>query len=201
MLKKSGPNRQDVPVLSFWLAALRGQPVRVHANGRYDRYTVYFTDPISGVYNEAVVKYKGVDVGKVVALRLTPDRSDLIKVDIEVKDSTPIRAGTTAKVEMQGVTGQSYIELSTERADDKPPLQVADETYPVLKGSGSQLAKFIDDLPKVSKDLQTALSAIDQFSRGSLKMVESIRGLADKLKDDPSQIIRGPSRKGVEIPK
>jgi phospholipid/cholesterol/gamma-HCH transport system substrate-binding protein len=178
----------------IWLAG-------VHTSGHYARYTIYFTDPVSGLYDEADVKYKGVEVGKILAMRITPERSDLIKVDIEVKDDTPVHATTLAKVEMQGITGQSYIELVTDRADAAPAPRMDDEKYPVLKGRGSAFVKLFNDLPEITRQLQSTLSAIDEFSRGSTKAVESIRGLADKLKEDPSQIIRPPSNKGVEIPK
>jgi len=41
---------------SIWLAG-------VHDFGHHDRYTVYFTEPVSGLNDESVVKYKGVEVG------------------------------------------------------------------------------------------------------------------------------------------
>jgi phospholipid/cholesterol/gamma-HCH transport system substrate-binding protein len=178
----------------IWLAG-------VHTSGHYARYTVYFTDPVSGLNDEANVKYKGVEVGKILGMRLTPDRSDLVKVDIEVKEDTPVRAGTLAKVELQGITGQSYIELVTERGDSAPPAHMDDEKYPVLKGRGSALVKFFNDMPEITRKFEAALSSIDEFSRSSTKTVDSIRGLTDKLKEDPSQVLYPPSHKGVEIPK
>ena len=178
----------------IWLAG-------AHHTGHYNRYTVYFTDPVSGLSKEGMVKYKGVEVGKILGMRLTPERNDLIKVDIEVKDNTPVRAGTQAKIAYEGIAGQSSIDLATENGDTAPPRQVPDEKYPVLKGSGSPFSHFVDDLPKISSNLQTTLTSVGEFSKGSTKMVESIRDLADKLKEDPSQILHGPSHKGVEIPK
>jgi phospholipid/cholesterol/gamma-HCH transport system substrate-binding protein len=178
----------------IWLAGF-------HSTGHYDRYTVYFTDPVSGLNVDAPVNYKGVEVGKILAMRLSADRSDLIKVDIEVKDSTPVRAETLAKVELSGITGQSSIELATETTDTTPPRQIPGEQYPVLKGTGSPLADFFDNLPKIGNHVQTTLSAVDALSQGSTKMVDSIRALAEKLKEDPSQILHAPSNKGVEIPK
>lgn len=178
---------------SIWLAG--------HDFNRHQRYTVYFADPVNGLSEEGVVKYKGVDVGKILALRLAPERNDLIKVDIEVKDSTPVRAGTTATIGMQGVTGQNYIELASANDDDKPPALLPDEKYPVLRGTGSKLDKFFDELPQMSRQLQTTLSAVDDLTREGSKAADSIRGLADKLKEDPSQILSSPSHKGVVIPK
>jgi phospholipid/cholesterol/gamma-HCH transport system substrate-binding protein len=167
----------------------------------YDRYTVYFTDPVSGLNEDGIVKYKGVDVGKIVHIRISPDRANLVKVDVEVKGDTPVRAETKAEIQMQGITGQSYIELSTESLEGKPPQVTAGERYPVLQGSGSQLAKFFNDMPALSKQLITSLGAINDFSRSGAKTADSIRALTDQLKEDPSQIIKGPSNKGVVIPK
>jgi len=179
---------------SIWLAG-------VHDFGRHDRYTVYFTEPVSGLSDESVVKYKGVEVGKVLKFRISPERSELVKVDIEVKDDTPVRAETSASVAVQGITGQSYLDLATNNADKSPPARLPGEEYPVLKGTGSRLDKFFDELPRVSRNMETTLSAIDDLSRQGTKMADSVRGLADKLKENPSEIISSPSHKGVEIPK
>ena len=172
-----------------------------HGFEHYSRYTVYFTDPVSGLDNDGLVKYKGVDVGKIVGLRISPDRANLVKVDVEVKADTPVRAETRAEIQMQGITGQSYIELSTEILDVKSPRTMADERYPVLQGSGSQLAKFFSDMPALSRQLIASLGALNDFSRSGAKTADSLRALTDQLKEDPSQIIKGPSYKGVVIPK
>jgi len=141
---------------------------------RYERYTVYFTDPVSGLAAEAPVKYMGVDVGRIVGIRLSPERTDLIKVDIEVKESTPVRAGTTATIELQGITGTSYLELSTPTTDQEPPRRVAGEPYPVLQGEGSELRAFLDELPKLAMRLEGALGAVEQFAQEGSKLASSI---------------------------
>jgi phospholipid/cholesterol/gamma-HCH transport system substrate-binding protein len=181
-------------VFVIWLAGF-------HRAGDYDRYTVYFTEPVSGLDKEGAVKYKGIAVGKILSMRLDPNRSDLVKVDIEVERSTPIHGQTTAKVAMQGITGLNYLELITEATDKTAPPHVSGEKYPVLKGTGNALGAFLDELPKLSKHLLETLTAIDELSKSSAKTAESIRALADSLKEDPSQVLHPPSRKGVEIPK
>ena len=177
----------------IWLAG-------THGFNHYDRYTVYFTDPVGGLTEDATVKYKGVDVGKVLALRLLPEKAELIKVDIEVKDGTPVAADTQVKIEMAGITGQSYLEMSTANPD-KPPPQLPDERYPVLKGSGSQLSKLLDDLSGVSKQMQGTLSSINDFAHSGSRTADAIRALADSLKEDPSRVLKGPPKSGVTIPK
>src|SRR5262245_51018495 len=171
-------------IFVIWLAG-------IHRSGDYARYTIYFADPVSGLDKDGYVKYRGVTVGKILAMRLAPGSNDLIKVDIEIKASTPIHAETTAQVEMQGITGQRYVELTSEAGDRTPPRRVPDEEYPVLKGNASQF----------SKQFLETMSAINEVSKGTAKTMESIRALTDKLKEDPSQVLHPPTRKGVEIPK
>ncbi len=171
---------------------------------RYQRYTVYFTDPVSGLVKEAVVKYKGVEVGRVLGMRLDPQRTDLVKVDMEVKEGTAINAGTTAAIELQGITGASYIELTTQSQDQGPPQRVAGEQYPVLKGEGSELRAFLDELPKLAMRMEGALGAveqfaqqgasvtgsIDEFSKEGTKTAGSIRALADNVRSEFS-VLKG----------
>ena len=173
----------------------------MHSTQPYDSYTIYFTDPVSGLSDDAVVKYKGVEVGKIVTIGIAPGRSDLIKVDISVKEETPIRSGTTANIEIQGITGMSYIELATETGDKNPPPRIEGEKYPVLQGKGNQLNRFFDDLPKISKELLETMAGIKDLSHESVKTVQSFRALSDKIKENPSQILFPPSNKGVVIPK
>ncbi len=187
--------------VSLAMLALVGFTIWLMASGDFgpkQRYTVYFTDTVSGLVNEAAVKYQGVDVGRIVGIRLAPERNDLVKVDIEVREGTPIRAGTSATIELQGITGSSFVELNTPTDDQEPPRRVAGEPYPVLEGRGSELRAFLDELPELGMKLQNALGAVEQFSQEGAKMAGSIdafskegtrtataiRGLADNLKGE-----------------
>jgi phospholipid/cholesterol/gamma-HCH transport system substrate-binding protein len=185
--------------VSLAMLALVGFTIWLMASGDFgpkQRYTVYFTDTVSGLVNEAAVKYQGVDVGRIVGIRLAPERNDLVKVDIEVREGTPIHAGTSATIELQGITGSSYVELNTPIDDQEPPRRVAGEPYPILEGKGSELRAFLDELPELGMKLQSALGSVEQFAQEGAKMAGSIdefskegtrtagsiRSLADNLK-------------------
>ncbi|MGZ9097062.1 MAG: MlaD family protein [Micavibrio sp.] len=137
-----------VALISFtiWMAGSSGSE-------NYERFTVYFTDPVSGLNEGASVQYKGVQVGKILDIRLAPERKDLIKVDIEVEENTPIRAGTRATLALLGITGMVYMELTTELTDTEPAHFVAGERYPVIQGSGTQLAKLFEDIPQITEQI------------------------------------------------
>lgn len=134
-----------------------------HDDRKLDRYTVYFTDPVSGLKEGASVQYRGVDVGTVLSVALDPARKDLIKADIEVDRNAPIRGGTEAQLSTLGITGLIYIELSTDPQDETPPKTVESEKYPVITGNGTQLAKIFQDIPTITKqvlDITTKLNTL-----------------------------------------
>lgn len=152
-------------VFVIWLAGSKD-------SRKYEQYTIHFVDPVSGLRNGAVVQYRGVDVGRVRDVRLSPARNDLIRVDIEVDENTPIFKSTRASLAQQGFTGIVYIELSTDEGDQTPPDTVAGERYPVIGGRGTQLSKLFQDVPQISRqilELSTKLNtAFDEETVASL---------------------------------
>lgn len=140
----------------LWLAG-------THENQNRHPFTVYFTDPVSGLNKGASVQYRGVEVGKVLDVRLSDEREDLIKVDISIDDTTPIRASTQATLAMFGITGMVYVELSTEPGDTTPPPHPEEENYPVLKGNGTQVAKIMQDIPMITKEILEVAEKLNKF--------------------------------------
>ncbi len=117
------------------------------------RYTVHFIDPINGLKVGSVVQYKGVEVGKVTQIRLAPERNDLIRVNIEVAEETPVYARTQATLAMMGVTGLVYMDMKSDVEDAEPVPSVPGEEYPVIQGNGTNLAKILADVPEISKQI------------------------------------------------
>ncbi len=151
----------------LWLAG-------THDTRHYDRYTVYFTDSVSGLNQGANVQYKGVQVGKVTDIQLAAGRNDLIKVDIEVSEDTPVRSRTTASLATLGVTGLVFIQLTTEPGDHAPPRRVQGEEYPVLDGSGTQLSKLFEDIPAINKQVLDITTKLNDILTGGNMAVMSI---------------------------
>lgn len=170
----------SVTLLAFtlfviWLAG-------THDSRNYKRYTIQFKDPVSGLKNSAAVLYRGVDVGRVMDVEIAAGRNDLIKVDIEVDENTPISRSTEASLAQQGMTGIVYIELTTDEGDKSEPFRIEGERYPVIGGRGTQLSKLFQDIPKISAqvlELSEKLNSVFNEEsiaalQGTLKNVESL---------------------------
>lgn len=124
-----------------------------HDGRNYDRYTIYFRDAVSGLQNGAVVQYRGINVGRVRDVRLSSQETQLIKVDIEISDDTPISASSDASLATLGITGLAFINLTTPNGDKNPPHRVPGERYPVINGKGTQLSKLFQDIPQISQQV------------------------------------------------
>lgn len=127
----------------------------------YKFYTVEFHDSITGLEEGAGVQYKGVKVGKVMALRLVKDNPELIHVDIGVDKSTPVKAKTKVTMATQGVTGLVRIEMSTTKDDVEEPVVLAGMKYPMLEGSASKLYEALEDIPAITSQVRAITAKFD----------------------------------------
>lgn len=141
---------------------------------RLERYVIHFTDSVSGLKEGASVQYRGVDVGKVRLVELKPERRNLIRVEIEIDPTVPVNEGTTAQLEVFGITGLVFISLSTDPGDTEPPLHVEGERYPVIRGQGTQLSKLMSDIPNITRKLLDTSERINRlFSDDNLQRLDA----------------------------
>jgi phospholipid/cholesterol/gamma-HCH transport system substrate-binding protein len=76
------------------------------------RYATYFSESIQGLDRTAPVKYNGLQIGHVSAIRLAPD-GKLIEVVMDINCTLNIhRTNLVARLQNAGITGVRYIELS-----------------------------------------------------------------------------------------
>lgn len=109
--------------IGLTLAALRltgSAAERVH-------YVIESRLPVSGLQPNAPVRLRGVDVGRVGAIRFSRDDAHLILVEIAVDPNTPINRGTYAQLGFLGITGLTYIQLDDDGSrPEKPPQNAGD---------------------------------------------------------------------------
>lgn len=123
---------------------------------QYKTYRVFLDESVSGLYLDAPVKYRGVEVGKVVGIELNPEKPDQVMLTLDVVDTTPIRTDTVAELSAQGLTGIAFVDLKGGTVE-APPLQAQDgEEFPVIPS----LPSFFARLDMSSTELITNLNAL-----------------------------------------
>jgi phospholipid/cholesterol/gamma-HCH transport system substrate-binding protein len=160
----------------LWLIGVGG--------GSKSTYLVYMKESISGLTEDAAVKHRGVDVGKVSQITFSPQDPETILLTLEIDPETPVREDTKAQLEFQGLTGLAFINLVGGSRESPPLRKKRDEPYPVIEGSPSMLARLDErvselmvSLQKTSDELGGVLGEIDRESLGrTLNNLERVTG-------------------------
>jgi phospholipid/cholesterol/gamma-HCH transport system substrate-binding protein len=127
------------------------------------KYLIYFQESVLGLNIDAPVKYRGISVGKVTKLRISPKNSEEVEVLVTILKTTPIKEDTIAKLTSQGITGLSYINLSMGKDNAPALIKKFDEEYPVIKSAPSFFENFENSLGNVSSNLTTTLQKTQQL--------------------------------------
>jgi phospholipid/cholesterol/gamma-HCH transport system substrate-binding protein len=104
---------------------------------QYNTYRVYLDESVSGLYLDAPVKYRGVDVGKVTAIELNPEVPDQVQLTLDVVATTPIREDTLAELAVQGLTGIAFVDLKGGSLESPVLKAIEGEEYPVIRSAPS----------------------------------------------------------------
>lgn len=140
---------------------------------RMDPYSIVYEGiSVTGLEPGAAVKYHGVQVGRVADLSVRKVGS--IQVDIEVEHKMPIKTDTEATVEIVGITGLKYVEL-TGGTDESDFLEIGgtigagQSLFDTITGSAevimAKLEQVLNNInlmvsPETTASLNEALSSI-----------------------------------------
>jgi phospholipid/cholesterol/gamma-HCH transport system substrate-binding protein len=145
----------------------------------YSRYEIYFTGSVSGLEKGAAVRYLGVPVGRVNDLRIDPRDSSRAEVIVDV--DAPVSEHTVAELNLQGVTGLLYIDLSEDRSGKSLPPPVASQRYPVIRSAPSRFDVFLAGLPELVAAAATMIGRANRLlSDENIAAVTSAVGNIDK---------------------
>ena len=68
----------------------------------YARYEIYFSGSVSGLSRGAPVRYLGVDVGRVITMRIDSRNANRVQVIVDIDSSAPVTSSTVAQLSLQG---------------------------------------------------------------------------------------------------
>lgn len=135
---------------------------------------------VTGLNEQASVRYRGVSIGKVTGIRFDPKNPAVVLIDIAIQSDMAITRGTFAELRYQGVTGLSYVMLDDtgKNPERLPPADYeGTAAIPIRESLFSSLAEVgqlvLSDAREVMKRVNTLLSDENQAQIGSmLKNVE-----------------------------
>ena len=117
---------------------------------------------VNGLYPQACVRYRGVEIGKVGKIALDEKDPRNVVVRVAVERSVPITHGTFAQIGYQGLTGLAYMELDDDGSDPRPMPSSPENPARIEMRSNlfDNLAESSKALLKQSSELLDRLNSI-----------------------------------------
>ena len=126
-----------------------------------------------GAFENGEVTYRGVPVGRIGSLEVTPDGSQ-VTLDIDA-DAPPIPASARAHVANRSAIGEQYVDLRAE-SDQGPMLADGD----VVATAASPVPPPIEDVLRVGRDFAASVPE-DSLSTVIDEVYDLSRGVGDDL--------------------
>ncbi|MDO5642518.1 MAG: MlaD family protein [Paracoccus sp. (in: a-proteobacteria)] len=164
--------------------------------GDFDDYFVLFPE-IGGISAGTQVQFSGVPVGQVTDIRLAPNGS--VRVQMRLREDTPIRTDSEAVMMPQGITGLSLVSVSSGSASAELLEPAADGAMPQIRAGRSVLDSLTESAPALLDELRHSAEQLghllsdDNISRANavLANVESASANLDQAISDVSAAVEG----------
>jgi phospholipid/cholesterol/gamma-HCH transport system substrate-binding protein len=163
---------------------------------QYQTYRMYLDESVSGLYLDAPVKYRGVEIGKVSEIRLNPDVPGQVQLTFDIDSTVPIKEDTIAVLTVQGLTGIAFVDL-TGGSLESPRLQAKEgATYPVIQTGPSFFSRLDTSGTELMANLNLLVhglaNVVDAGGEQTLReILENIRQVTAALAGRRSELEHG----------
>ncbi len=143
-------------VFVFWLAKLQ-------VDREFAYYDIVFADAVSGLGEGGDVRFNGIKVGAVDKILIDRDDPTKVRVTIAIGSDTPVRKDSAAQLELQGITGVSYVQITggTREAEFLPGGYNRSGDHPVIRARPSKIAELFQAAPEL---LTRALDVLNRVN-------------------------------------
>ena len=138
-------------VLGAWLT---------RESGQRDPFEISTREAVTGLQEQAPVRYRGVDVGKVTSVGFDPKAQGNVLVRLDITRGAPITSDTFATLSFQGVTGLAFVQLD-DSGKPAPLLQPNDEVPPRIPLRPGLLSKLTDKGEKILDQVEQITARVN----------------------------------------
>ncbi|AMM24490.1 MlaD family protein [Variovorax sp. PAMC 28711] len=166
-------------------------------------YELSTREAVSGLQPQAMVRYRGIAVGKVTSIDFDPKTKGNVRVRITVDERVPLTTSSYATLSYQGVTGLAFIGID-DKADgsaslvpdnDNPPrIPLKPSTLAQLQDRGEAILNQVEEVTKRAnallgdanqKRIADALENISQLATSANQVTRSFEATL-KTRIDPA---------------
>jgi len=143
-----------------------------------DTYISYFDESVQGLQMDSSVKFRGVDVGRVEAIRVAPDNR-LIGVVMKINMRENLQKNAVSQLKAAGITGIMFVELDLKQPgepDLSPKIDFPSE-YPIIPTRPSEIQRLVSGINEVVRKF----NEIDTKGISS-QLISTTKAMEDLLK-------------------
>ena len=153
----------------------------LHLGGNYVNYKTYFKFG-GGLEAGAPVRFAGLKVGRINAVRVDPKDPTRVEVDVEVEAATPIRTDSSATITALGLISENYLEITPGKSTTNlqpggtiPSVELLD-----LNALMRKMSELADASKPLIADLQKNLNLISAKADILLTQMNDVTGDANR---------------------
>jgi phospholipid/cholesterol/gamma-HCH transport system substrate-binding protein len=128
----------------------------------YAYYRTFFSGSVTGLGNGTLVRYNGIQVGRVSKLDFDPNDPKRVIATLQITPSLQIHSDSIASIASEGLTGGSYVEIDGGSRTAAVLQHTVFGDYPVIRSKPSTLQELEQSAPQ---------------------LLAKINGIADRLND------------------
>jgi phospholipid/cholesterol/gamma-HCH transport system substrate-binding protein len=122
-----------------------------------ERYEVLYEGSVTGLREGSAVRMNGVKVGDVVSVDLDQADARRVRIGLEVGSNAPVNSSTRANLELEGLTGGRYLQLSGTRPNAPPIAPTPGEPYPIIPADPSAIDQLLEGAPDLLANVNDLL--------------------------------------------
>jgi phospholipid/cholesterol/gamma-HCH transport system substrate-binding protein len=168
-----------------------------------DLFFIDFRDTsVHGLFVGSPIKYRGVEVGKVIRIEVNPDDLDSVKVHARIRKVLTVKKDMTATLVYMGLTGQKYVEISggTRESETVEPHGL----IATSRGLGEKAEDIVSNIEEAVKSINALLAPenLEKFSRileNAEKSSETLSGVLESRRSALENAIASFEKASVEF--
>lgn len=165
---------------------------RYATSANWADYEIRFSQAVTGLSTGGVVQYNGITVGTVRELSLAPDDARKVIARIRIQADAPVKQDTVARLQLAGLTGITFIQL-TGGSPESPPLRSVGGELPLIPAEESALDRLIGASEGITSAANEALVRIlellsDDNARQIRETLANVNAFTSALSAERGQV-------------
>lgn len=143
-----------------------------------DTYVTYFDESVQGLQVDSIVKYRGVDIGRVKKIRVAPDNR-LIEVVMKIQLRGELEKTVVSELKTAGITGIVFVELDRMDPSEPPRSPRIDfpSEYPIIPSRPSEIRQILSSVDSIIEKInQIDFGAISGRVESAVRSAENFFG-------------------------